>query len=102
MKATGIFNTHSCYVWLEYGGVSKKLYKSTSSTFILLKLVLRLVQNNKVLTKDNLKKKCWQGDDKYIFYNELKIIEHFFHTLSNILMPMDFLCQYPYAYGLFR
>jgi zinc-binding in reverse transcriptase len=50
------FTTQSCYVWLEYDGISMDLFKITWTAHIPLKIkiFLWLVQNNKLLTKDNL------------------------------------------------
>jgi zinc-binding in reverse transcriptase len=48
-----MFSTHSCYLWLEFRGISTNPYRSTWDAFIPLKIkiFLWLVQKNKLLTK---------------------------------------------------
>jgi zinc-binding in reverse transcriptase len=54
-----VFITHSCYTWLEFGGINNSQFSLTWSAYIPLKIkiFLWLVQKNKILTKDNLRKK---------------------------------------------
>jgi zinc-binding in reverse transcriptase len=77
---SGVFTTNSYYYWLEFGGIKSPQFQITWSAYISLKIkiFLWLVQKNKILTKENLRKRGWQGDTKCIFYNELETTEHLF------------------------
>jgi zinc-binding in reverse transcriptase len=59
-------------VWLEFDGVQTSRYDQTWSSPLPLKfkVFLWLVQQNKILTKENLLKKGWQDSDQYTFFLE--------------------------------
>jgi zinc-binding in reverse transcriptase len=50
-------------------GVTKEQFHITWTAYspLKIKIFLWLVQHNRILTKDNLHNKCWQGDTKCIF-----------------------------------
>jgi zinc-binding in reverse transcriptase len=54
-----LFSVKSCYHWLDFGGIKSFRYISTWTATIPLRIIifLWLVQQNKILTKDNLLKK---------------------------------------------
>jgi zinc-binding in reverse transcriptase len=58
-KTNGIFSTNSCYSWLEFGGIRHNSFNLIWSAYIPLKIkiLLWLVKQNKILTKDNLGRK---------------------------------------------
>ena len=80
--ATGLFTVHSLYIWLDYGGIRDKDYRTLWKTKIPLKIKIFtwLVKEGKILTKDNLAKKGWIGDHKCHFCNENETIDHLFVT----------------------
>jgi zinc-binding in reverse transcriptase len=58
-STSGLFSVRSCYNWLDFGGVKSNRFQITWSATIPLKIKIFfwLVQRNKILTKDNLRKK---------------------------------------------
>lgn len=54
---------------MGFSGVKLDLYKHTWQAPIPLKMkvFLWLIQNRKFLTKDNLRRRGWPGDDKCVF-----------------------------------
>jgi zinc-binding in reverse transcriptase len=75
--------------------VSLSIYIITWSAFICLKIKkkLCLVQMNKILTKENLKKD-WSDDDKCIFCNKVETIDHIFLHCSLSLCLWNWLVCY--------
>lgn len=80
--SSGLFTVHSLYLWLEYGGIKNTTYTTLWKTKIPLKIkiFIWLVKEGKILTKDNLAKKGWIGDQSCIFCGSLETIDHLFVT----------------------
>jgi zinc-binding in reverse transcriptase len=96
-SVTEVFTTtHSCYTWLEFGGINNSQFSFTWSAYIPLKIknFLWLVQKNKILTKDNLRKKRWQGEDKCIFYNAVETVDHLFLKCSISVCLWNWITSY--------
>jgi zinc-binding in reverse transcriptase len=95
-KRDGIFSTHSLYIWLEFGGISNPQFIHTWKAPIPLKIkiFLWLVQQNRILTKDNLIKRRWQGDTKCIFCDEYETVTHLFIKCSIAFCLWSWICRY--------
>jgi zinc-binding in reverse transcriptase len=80
-----LFSVSSCYNWLDFGAVISKRFHNTWSVTIPLKIknFLWLISKNKILTKDNLRKRGWIGDSKCVFCQEDETINHLFLHCSN-------------------
>jgi zinc-binding in reverse transcriptase len=78
-----IFSTSSCYNWLDFRGIQVCRFSSTWKSIIPLKIkvFLWLVRQNKILTKDNLIKKSWQGNSLCVFCNCQESTYHLFISL---------------------
>jgi zinc-binding in reverse transcriptase len=74
LNSGGIINTHFQSIWNAYIPLKIKIF-------------LWLVKQNRILTKDNLSRKCWQGDYNCIFCSDFEIINYLFiHcSLANCL-----------------
>jgi zinc-binding in reverse transcriptase len=83
-KQDECFSTHSLYIWLEFGGIFNPQFTHTWKAPISLKIkiFLWLVHQNKILIKDNLIKRRWHGDTKYIFCGEFETVTHLFIKCS--------------------
>jgi hypothetical protein len=83
-KNQGIyFSTKSMYEHLfsgETDNLNKKLWKSKIP--LKTKIFLWLIQENAILTKDNLMKRNWVGDKRCYFCSEEENIEHLFFDSS--------------------
>lgn len=80
---TGKFSVKSMYRYLftmETNKPNKKLWKSKIP--VKVKVLMWLVQENAILTKDNLSRKKWQGDNRCYFCNLDESIEHLFFDYS--------------------
>lgn len=85
-NTSGLFTVHSLYTWLEYGGIKDKDYTTLWKTKIPLKIkiFMWLVKEGKILTKDNLAKKGWTGNQSCHFCNDNETIDHLFVTCPDI------------------
>jgi zinc-binding in reverse transcriptase len=77
---TGLYTVNSLYTFLCCGGVTVSLSKSVWVLKIPIKnkLFLWMVLNNKILTRDNLRKKGWVGDGSCVFCNFQESVNHLF------------------------
>jgi zinc-binding in reverse transcriptase len=75
-----IFSINSCYSWLIFGGIKNNSFQITWTATIPLKIkiFLWLVKQNKILTKDNLRKRGWIGNNTCVFCNEIETVDHLF------------------------
>jgi zinc-binding in reverse transcriptase len=91
-----IFSTKSCYSWIEFGGVRHSSFNSIWSAYIPLKIkiFLWLVKQNKILTKDNLARKGWIGNQQCIFCQCSETVEHLFIHCSNSLCIWTWIARY--------
>jgi hypothetical protein len=76
----GQFSVHSLYTWLDYGGIPNFDFKSIWSAHMPLKIKIFvwLLKQNRILTKDNLCKKGWNGDKSCVFCQEEETVNHLF------------------------
>ena len=76
----GIFTVKSCYNFLSFGGVRIQARDTVWHLKVPLKirLFLWLIFQNKILTKDNLCKKGWQGCTLCPFCSHNESIHHLF------------------------
>jgi zinc-binding in reverse transcriptase len=68
------------YLWLDNGGVISKDFDIIWHSKIPLKIqiFMCLVRKNKILTKENLLKKEWQGSSKCVFCPNFENADHLF------------------------
>jgi hypothetical protein len=79
LEKSGIFTVKSMYRFLfswEVNSPNKKLWKSRIP--LKVKIFMWLIQENAILTKDNLIKRNWQGDRRCYFCNSDENIDHLF------------------------
>jgi zinc-binding in reverse transcriptase len=79
---TGSFSTHNVYEWLMYRGMTSP---SADIWWVLpiplkVKVFMWLVCHNRILTKDNLHKRGWDGNLQFIFCSENETVSHLFVT----------------------
>jgi hypothetical protein len=82
-EKSGTFSVKSMYNHLFSGDPDEpntKLWKSKIP--LKIKIFLWLIQQNAILTKDNLSKRKWTGDIRCYFCNENENIEHLFFSCS--------------------
>jgi zinc-binding in reverse transcriptase len=81
---------------LEFEDVSRAQYSQTWNSTIPLKIkiFLWLIQQNKILTKDNHLKRKWQGDPKCIFCGNLEIVNHLFLHYPTAICLWFWICNY--------
>jgi zinc-binding in reverse transcriptase len=87
-KNKGLFTTNSCYSWLDFGGVENNQYQLIWSASIPLKIkiCLWLVRKNKILTKENLQKRGWRGQNECIFVMLMKQLIIYLYTVQLLLV----------------
>lgn len=78
----GKFSVHSLYSWLEYGGVPNLEFKSiwNAKLSLKIKIFLWLTRQNKILTRDNLIRRGWQGDLSCVFCSDPETVNYLFVT----------------------
>jgi zinc-binding in reverse transcriptase len=76
--SSGFFSVHSFYEWLDFGGVVSQEYDIVwkSKIPLKIKIFMWLVRRKRILTKDQLLKRGWQGDLSCIFCGQLETIDH--------------------------
>jgi hypothetical protein len=82
-EKSGAFSVKSMYNHLFSGDPddpNTKLWKAKIP--LKIKIFLWLIQQNAILTKDNLSKRNWTGDLRCYFCNENENIEHLFFSCS--------------------
>ena len=90
------FTVHSFYKWLEYGGIPNTEFEILWKSHIPLKIkiFMCLVCRDKILTKQNLHIKGWQGDLSCVFCDQIETIDHLFVNCSYIRAIWDWIAQY--------
>ena len=79
LDQTGIFLVKSHYLGLIYQNTlnnNKKIWKLRAP--LKIKIFLRYLRRGVILTKDNLAKRNWQGNQQCCFCHENKTIHHLF------------------------
>lgn len=96
LLSSGQFSVHSLYKWLEYRGIKNKTYTIFWKTKIPLKIkiFMWLSREGKILTKDNLAKRGWVGDQTCHFCNSLETIDHLFVTCAIIFRLWSSIANY--------
>lgn len=76
----------------EKGLYQKKIWKGKIPAKI--KIFLWLVHNDAVLTKENLRKRKWQGDPRCVFCNDIESSSHLFFTcpIAKIIWSIVAIC----------
>jgi zinc-binding in reverse transcriptase len=79
-ESSGLYTIKSMYTFLCFGGVYTPLAHSVWSLKIPLKhkLFLWLALHNKILTRDNLRKKGWMGDTSCLYCTNSETVDHLF------------------------
>jgi hypothetical protein len=79
---SGKFTVKSFYQWLEFGGMVNHDFDTIWEAKIpwKIKIFLWLLKRNRVLTKENLIKRGWQGNPKCQFCDDFESTEHLFIT----------------------
>lgn len=80
-----VFSVKSLYLFLQDGGVVVKRYDRTwkMRSLLKVKIFVWLVLKNKVLTKDNLMKRGWSGDESCVFcLEDTETVNHLFAVCS--------------------
>ena len=77
---TGRFSVHSLYSWLDFGAIPNSSFSTIWNANIPLKIriFLWLAKQNKILTRDNLGKKGWIGDQSCVFCTSQESVSHLF------------------------
>jgi zinc-binding in reverse transcriptase len=76
----GKFTTHSAYEWLVFRGMTQELSTVWWELRIPLKIkvFMWLTGKKKILTRDNLAKRGWQGVPACSFCSEIETVDHLF------------------------
>jgi len=79
LEKKGTFSVKTVYNGLsrsETGIYHKRIWKGRIPAKI--KIFLWLISNDAILTKENLKKRKWQGDPQCVFCDNLETTDHLF------------------------
>ena len=95
-SSQGIFTVHSLYEWLDYGCIPNKTFQFLwkSKLPFKIKIFLWLVRQNRILTKDNLRKRGWQGDSSCHFCSHEESVNHLFVTCPFISQIWNWIAQF--------
>lgn len=95
-SSTGRFSVHSLYTWLIFGGIPNSTFTKIWKAHIPLKIriFLWLAKQNRILTRDNLSKRGWQGDQSCIFCHEQETVSHLFLTCSMVSQIWHWIARY--------
>ena len=76
----GKFTVHSLYLWIVNRGIPNTTYDTlwNSNIPLKIKVFMWLVMQDKILTKENLLNKGWQGDISCPFCGVFETTDHLF------------------------